>query len=172
MSRPIQRRLYLIRHARAEEDSGRGDHARPLSPQGRVQAQQLGQWLLGRGGLEQAWCSPAVRTRETLEQLALNAPVPTLFHERIYLASMADLLALLQSSDPAITRLALVAHNPGIHQLAAHLAAADDRALEAAQLVEKYIPASCAELEFEAESWAQLAPERLKLTALFRPNIE
>src|SRR6266540_153796 len=64
ISKPMK--LYFLRHADALE--GADDAARPLSPQGRKEAQEVGRFLK-RAGIEfdSAYSSPLVRARQTAE---------------------------------------------------------------------------------------------------------
>ena len=70
------RRLFLLRHAHpaAMPAVGWADTDRPLTPHGRRQARELG-GTLAQAGIELVLCSPALRTRETVEELGLAAPV-------------------------------------------------------------------------------------------------
>jgi len=59
-----QRRLILIRHAKAVEEDVGGDHARALAERGKADAAALGAWLLEHGlWPDAALCSTAARTR-------------------------------------------------------------------------------------------------------------
>src|SRR5216110_2101963 len=59
-------KLYFLRHADAFE--GADDAARPLSPHGKKQAQEVGQFLRQAGiAFDAAYCSPLVRAKETAE---------------------------------------------------------------------------------------------------------
>ena len=101
MTRITQRRLLLIRHAKALEDEGSGDHARPLNPRGRSDAAMLGGWLLKENLMPQViMCSTAQRTRETLSLLGEN--IPTILRDKLYLASSNDMLAQLHNADDEI----------------------------------------------------------------------
>ena len=63
------RELILLRHAHAEPpDAGQADLDRPLSPEGLAEAEAAGRWLAEQGLVPDCvLCSPARRTRETLE---------------------------------------------------------------------------------------------------------
>ena len=86
-------------------------------------------------------CSPAVRTRETLAQLAVaNRALPDAdIAADIYEASLGDLLTLIEAclaDAPQLSRLWLIGHNPALEQLVFHLdAAARLRALPTAGIV-------------------------------------
>ena len=63
------RELILLRHAHAEPATpGQSDLDRPLSPQGLAEAESAARWLKEQGLVpDRVLCSPARRTRETLE---------------------------------------------------------------------------------------------------------
>jgi phosphohistidine phosphatase len=65
--------------------------------------------------------SPSRRTRQTWHSVAValaNAGSPTVRYERdIYDGSAADLLKVLQQSEPAFQTIMMVGHNPSISQL-------------------------------------------------------
>ncbi|HTL14317.1 MAG TPA: histidine phosphatase family protein [Thermomonas sp.] len=114
------RELILLRHAHADAAApGQDDPDRPLSATGREEARAAGDWLREHGlRPDRVLCSPARRTRETLEALgAIGAPAPTL-EPSIYEASAGTLAALADANRDA-ERLLLVGHNPGLERLAA-----------------------------------------------------
>lgn len=122
--------LVLLRHAHALNPEGwQADAQRALSPTGQGEALRAGEWLRGLDPPDAALCSPAVRTRETLAQLAAAGcvlPAPR-FEADIYDASLGDLLGVIETqlaNAPDTRRLWLVGHNPGLEQLVFHLDAA------------------------------------------------
>ena len=115
------RELILLRHAHAEAASaGQADLDRPLSPEGLAEAEAAGRWLLEHGLVPDCvLCSPARRTRETLEAvLDVIGYVEQRLEPAIYEATPGDLLALAEAQDEA-ERLLLVGHNPGLERLLA-----------------------------------------------------
>jgi phosphohistidine phosphatase len=121
----MTRTLILIRHAKSDwDDPALDDHDRPLNPRGRLSAPRIGAWLTGQGTTPDAvLCSTARRTRETWDGIASrldHAPEPV-FTGGLYHAAPADMLAAICDSDA--TRLAVIAHNPGIGSLAWSLCA-------------------------------------------------
>ena len=64
-------------------------------------------------------CSPATRTRETLDaiRVALGGP-EVRFEERLYAASDDELLDALRGVDPGVGSVLVIAHNPGLEDLA------------------------------------------------------
>ena len=115
------RELILLRHAHAEPaDNGQADIDRPLSPHGLAEAEAAGRWLLEQRLVpDRVLCSPARRTRETLEAvLGLTGYVEQRLDERVYEATPGTLAALVDEHRE-VERLLLVGHNPGLEQLVA-----------------------------------------------------
>ena len=117
------RELILLRHAHAEAASaGQADLDRPLSPEGLAEAEAAGAWLKANALVPDCvLCSPARRTRETLEAvLDAIGYVEQRLEESIYDATPGALVALAEAhTEPE--RLLVVGHNPGLEQLVALL---------------------------------------------------
>ncbi len=163
MTMKTQRRLILIRHAKAVEDEQGGDHTRPLNARGVADAAALGAWLAEQGVMADAvLCSTATRTRETLEILGNSQPSAAQqgkvrYSDKLYLASAADILAQIQAVDDAATTLMVVGHNPGLHVLLAQLTEHYTHAEDEQRVTMKFPTAACAMLRMEADSWADVA---------------
>ena len=117
------RQVILLRHAHAEPASpGQADIDRPLSPQGLAEAEAAGRWLAEHGLVpDRVLCSPARRTRETLEAvMAVTGYAEQRLEEGIYEATPGTLIGLLQDHRE-VERLLLVGHNPGLERLVALL---------------------------------------------------
>ena len=70
-------RLYIVRHAAAEDINAGGDHARRLTKKGRKEFARLVRLLAGAGmEVDLVATSPLVRTRETAEILAEELDCP------------------------------------------------------------------------------------------------
>jgi phosphohistidine phosphatase len=109
-------KLIVLRHAKAIAGLGLADVDRPLADRGRRDAAATGEWLRENGLVpDRVLCSPAVRTRETTQALALSAKVE--FESRIYDNCVDTLLALVAETDADIGTLLLVGHNPSVHDL-------------------------------------------------------
>lgn len=159
------RRLILTRHAKAVEEDVGGDHARSLSERGVADAAKLAVWLHEQGlALDAALCSTAKRTRETLGIIAPN--VPTILSDRLYLASVNEMLALAQSTDDAISTLLMVCHNPGAHGLLAHLVGEYANETDADKLLLKFPTSACAVMNFDVASWRDVAEHSGRLVRL------
>ena len=143
-------RLILIRHAKSGwDDPALDDHARPLNDRGQRDAPRMGDWLRSEGYVPQALlCSSALRTRQTAEGLALG-PEPVIL-DGLYHASPDRLLSALEKRTE--NRVAIIAHNPGIGDLAARLAA---RPPDNARF-RSYPTLATTVLDFDATDWREI----------------
>jgi phosphohistidine phosphatase len=161
--------LYLLRHAKSSwAEPTLADSERPLAPRGRRDATLVAEHLRRIGcEPELVLCSPAVRTRETLELVrpALGGPRVMLEGE-LYAASPDELLARIRLVPDAVASVLLVGHNPGLHELALTLASTGD---ELERLEAKFPTAALATLAL-AGSWSRLAPAEAKLAAYVVPK--
>lgn len=113
------RELILLRHAHAEPPTtGQLDMDRPLSAQGLAEAEAAGRWLKEHGWVPDCvLCSPARRSRETLEAvLAAIGYVEQRLEPSIYEATPGTLAGLVDNQREA-ERLMMVGHNPGFERL-------------------------------------------------------
>lgn len=165
MPHATQRRLILIRHAKAVEEDVGGDHARALAERGVADAQALGAWMVEQGLTpDAALCSTAARTRQTL---ALAAPnTPTILSDKLYLASVNDMLTLVQGTDDAVNTLLMVCHNPGAHGLLAQLVGDYVNEADADKLLLKFPTSACAVMDFDTSSWQGVAAHSGRLVKL------
>lgn len=117
------RQLILLRHAKAAADSDTGeDFDRALAPRGRADAPVVGKALADAGARpEVALVSAARRTRETWDLVAPSFKgTKVSFVDQLYLAP-ADLILRL-AEEAGAERVLILAHNPGLHELASRLA--------------------------------------------------
>ncbi|PJE98347.1 phosphohistidine phosphatase [Streptomyces carminius] len=124
MSVEVPRRIVILRHAKADWPQV-ADHDRPLAERGRKDAPVAGRWLAASGILpDLTLCSTAVRTRETWKLFAHELPSrpKTVYEERLYEATLGELIAVVNETPDEIRDLLLIGHNPGTHALADALA--------------------------------------------------
>ncbi|MFF7216461.1 SixA phosphatase family protein [Streptomyces sp. NPDC008238] len=122
------RRIVLLRHAKADWPDV-PDHERPLAERGRKEAPVAGRRLAELGiPFDLTLCSSATRTRETWKLAAHELPhrPRTVYEERLYDATLGDLIALLDETPEDVDDVLLVGHNPAIHALADALAGESD----------------------------------------------
>ena len=121
----MPRILYLLRHAKSSwKDDSLADFDRPLKKRGRDAAERMGKRLASEK-LEDAVliCSPAARTRETAQLVLKHSRLrmDQRFDERIYEASLRDLLQVVSEIPDEKQTAMLIGHNPGFEELLAFL---------------------------------------------------
>ncbi len=117
------RELILLRHAHAEPaQPGQADMDRPLSVRGLAEAEAAGVWLKAHAMTpSRVLCSPARRTRETLERvLDVLGYTEVRYEPRIFDAVPGTLMTVLDEN-VEVDRVLMVGHNPGFEQTAALL---------------------------------------------------
>ncbi len=120
---PGERHVVLVRHAHAEWPGYAGrDFDRPLTPQGLGDARKTAAAIRNAGHRPALLLtSPARRTRQTAEIIATALGVPDAAIrdvDALYNASRNTLDAELRQALTAAPEVLLVAHNPGISELA------------------------------------------------------
>ena len=169
------KRIFLLRHAEAADGTpALKDRDRPLTEKGREDARLIGDYLARqteKPGF--ALCSPALRTRETLDGICarLSAPLATKYEETLYNASAGDILNAIQQLPDRIANVLVVGHNPGFHAFGARLAdrtASDPDAL--LRLAHKFPKGALALFESPAKSWAEVSYGRAKLQYFVKPR--
>ncbi len=143
------RRLILMRHAKAGWPAGVStDFDRPLDDKGRQDAVSVGQWLVAEGYRpDLALCSASRRTSETLSLLDIPTDVKRIFTDRLYLAHRGRLLAHILGAEG--TTVLLIAHNPGVNEIANLL----PRAGLTAQYSGATPPGATLVLAFDVDDW-------------------
>lgn len=126
-------------------------------------------WIRERGiAPELVICSPAVRTRQTLELVAEGFPAERLprvvFEAGVYGASAAGLLATLRGVTSGEGSVMLVGHQPAIQDLALHLVGEGRERLEG-----KFPTGALAALELRVP-WPDLTAGCAQLAAYVKPR--
>lgn len=152
------RTLILLRHAKADSPPGVPDAERPLAARGRRDARAAGAWLRSGGHLpDQVVCSTALRTRQTLAALGIDAPAG--FDERIYANDAGEILALVREQPDETATLLLVGHNPSVQRLVFDLSGGAG---------DGFPTCATAVIEFDG-AWSDLWPGAGRLAALWTP---
>jgi phosphohistidine phosphatase len=153
----------LLRHAKSAWPDV-PDRERPLAKRGKRDAPRIGRWLHDHGYLpDVVVCSAAVRTRQTWELVApgLGGSPSVMFEPRAYAASALTLLYLAQELPSRYRSALLIAHNPGLADLATRLTENGNPAL-------RFPTAAVAVLEFTGP-WPTLSPTHARLRAYTTP---
>jgi phosphohistidine phosphatase len=162
--------LCLLRHAKSSwADDDLPDLERPLAPRGRRAAGRIAAYLADHG-VEPALvlCSPALRTRQTLDLVrpALPGTTRVAVEDGLYGAPAADLLERLRRLPDDLDRVLLIGHNPGLQELAAGLAARPDRE----RLLGRFPTAALAIFALRQGGWPDLGRRPADLVALVTPR--
>lgn len=166
------KRLILFRHAKSDWPKGVEDIDRPLAERGRMAAPLMGRYLRDEGLLpDLALVSPAKRTRETWElaRAEIGEEVPVRIEPRIYEAPPEQLLQVAREIGDETRSAILVGHNPGSQELARLVAGFGDR-YAFARLAQKYPTAGVTVLDFDVESWRDLAAKGARLDRFVTPK--
>lgn len=118
--------LTLIRHAKSSwGEPGLSDFDRPLNKRGLHDAAKMGDRLKDKlAPVDRFICSPAKRALTTALLLTQELGYPEADikqHQQLYDASLPTLLKIIQDLDSTAKHCVLVAHNPGLSQLADYL---------------------------------------------------
>lgn len=124
--------LTVLRHAKAERpDEYPSDLERPLTSRGQKDAAAIAGVIAGlKPAVDWIISSPALRTRQTTEQLVktLNFKRQVVWDDTVYAATADSLLMALTTVPPEVEHVVLVGHNPGVQELISGLCAgAPDR---------------------------------------------
>lgn len=165
--------LLLMRHGKSSwEKAGQPDFERPLAPRGIAASARIGRELAARGWLpDRALVSTSARTRATWELACteFGSEPESVFVQSLYEAGPRVMLAELRQTPERIASLIVVGHNPGIAELALHLAgkSSDRHAVDSA--ASKFPTAALARLEY-AGTWDELGPACARMTDFLRPK--
>ncbi len=166
------RTLILLRHLKSSwDDPGLPDHDRPLAPRGRRAGKRIRGEIQEEGIAPQlVLCSSAARAVGTWNAIRPGVPEGRRveIEPGLYAASAESLLERLKGVPDEVETVLLIAHNPGIGDLALGLAGTGDtQALERMQA--KYPTGGLATLTFQA-SWAELGWAGAQLVAFVVPR--
>lgn len=156
--------LYLLRHAKSSwKDDSLSDFERPLKSRGRDAAKLVGKKLASEEPRPQLIvCSPAARTRETLKLVIKKSglQVEQRFDERIYEASLRDLLQVVSEIPEEVSVALLIGHNPGFEELLSYLTG-ELRPMPTAAL---------AKIKLDVASWKDVRPSEASLESFVTPK--
>ena len=124
------KRLTLVRHAKSDWSlPGQNDWDRPLNKRGQRDAPEMARRLRSRRlKPDLMLASPAVRALTTATVMARELKVPATHlrqDERLYLASPADILAVVRELGGEARHVMVFGHNPGITECANQLSAGE-----------------------------------------------
>jgi phosphohistidine phosphatase len=158
--------LLVLRHAKSSwNEPGVEDHERSLNARGRRDARRMGDLVREQGLIPDVIISSdALRARLTAEAVAEAARYPgeIVFDHRLYLASPADIVAVLRTvPETNAETVMIVGHNPGFEQLVAQLTREQ----------QDFPTAAVAQIALPIDRWDDVeASTRGALVELWRPK--
>ncbi len=118
-----------------------------------------------------ALCSSAARTRETwkLAVHEFSQRPRTVYEERLYEASLGELIALFNETPDEVHNLLVIGHNPGMHGAADALSGSAEGDTLARMTRDGFPTAAYAVVEFPG-SWKSVEHGAGRLTEYWTPN--
>jgi len=121
----MSRELLILRHGKSNWNVDTDDFNRPLKKRGKRGAQMIAAWLSDQKLIpDYVVSSPATRANDTANRVVAaldGAIVPIETDQRIYEASLEELLGALADCPPDAARVLIVGHNPGLEELLLYL---------------------------------------------------
>ena len=165
------RRLFLIRHAKAEPGIGQDDYERALTDRGRDDARRIARVLADADPLPDVLVySGALRTKQTAEIFAAYWPRRVELQEEVglYDATQEALFSRTRAISDTVECVGLVGHNPGIGELATTLAG-EGAHPELRRMALKYPTCGVAVIDFEVDAWDDVARKSGLLNQFLTP---
>jgi phosphohistidine phosphatase len=158
------RTLYLLRHAKSSwKDPSQADFERPLANRGRKACESIARLIQDRGlEFDLVLCSTAIRARETIDLVTKYAKLRTelRFDERIYEATVAQLVEIVSQLENERKSVLLIGHNPGFEDLLHVFSGADHR----------FPTASLAKIKLKISKWSDPFDHKASVDWIIRPK--
>ncbi len=159
------KKIYLIRHGKAEDGYDKTDFERELITKGEKKTKKIAQLLADKKiTVDLMLVSMAQRTKQTAEILAdaMSVSKKKIQEEKaLYLASTNGILEVIYGVDEQIDHLVLVGHNPGISSLASYLC---NEAID-------WLPTSAVvAIEIKTDQWNKIPDARGTLDFYIKPS--
>jgi phosphohistidine phosphatase len=164
------KRMYLLRHAKSSwKDTSLPDRERPLSGRERRAAKAMARHLDEASvQVQLVLCSPATRTRETLERIRpCLAGSRVQVEDELYTAAAAELLERVRHLPDAVDSVLIIGHTPALHELALDLARPGSLT---SRLAVKYPTGALVELEIRVDSWTLVGEGAGEVVSFIRPR--
>lgn len=155
-------KIYLLRHASAAPANNLPDLERPLSDQGRSEANEVAAFLNREGcSIDLVLSSHALRAQETAAIILRRTPNIRTYREaaEIYEASVDALLKLIAALEENLASILIVGHNPGVEELLSYLTGKS----------QGFRPATLAIIGVSGP-WSEVSEGALSLEWLMHPN--
>ena len=151
----MSRHLILQRHAKSDWPVGVADLERPLSTRGVRDAPAAARWIEANcPPVDVIIVSPARRTQQTYDLIIAEwgRQATTIVDQRVYEASVTDLIDVVHDISDDIGTAMIIGHNPGLELLAAQWPQTADRS--ASDRLATKFPTSAVAMISMSGSWA------------------
>lgn len=149
-------KLFLMRHASAEDKVNEEDISRSLTQQGIKEASAAAEFLQNYK-IDKMLVSPAKRTKQTAEIIQNRVSCTNCeIVPELYASSVEKLIEIISYQEDKDKTILVIAHNPGIFKTSLSLLNLDS--LEYEELIEKGMPpANIVSLDFaDLQSWEDI----------------
>jgi len=166
----MKNKLLLLRHGKSDWTTDAEDFDRPITDRGKRAAQKIGVWLAQHDIIpDLVASSPAERARVTAQK-TMKAMGQTdhdiVYDQKIYEASINELLSVIAKTKKKTKILMLVGHNPGMESLLVYLSKDKIKI----PLDDKLFPTAALAI-FELKiPWKKIAKRCAKLKSLIKPK--
>ncbi len=159
--------LTLVRHAKSSwKDSSLSDGERPLNKRGEHDAPMMAERIRDHGIRPSLIISsPAARAWMTARLIAEKISYPTEFLQRenkLYLASLDDLLDVVVAQDNGFNSVLVVGHNPGLTNFANFLSPG---------LTDNLPTAGVVSVQFDRDDWSLYEQPAMELLVHDYPKL-
>ena len=158
-----------MRHAKSDYPPDATDHTRPLAPRGIRESALAGDWIRANApSVDAVLCSTATRTRETLANTRIDAPVE--FVDALYDSTAGTVIDVINEVGPDVATVLVIGHEPTMSQLALGLADPQTSNAKAAEQISTKYPTSAIAILRLDEPWEALALRSATLVAFHVPR--
>lgn len=161
----MKRKLYLLRHSFAEPPGGKLDVDRTLTMEGISAVRSLGRHLLSNDfSADQIISSSAERAKETAinltEEIGLSEQLVG-YLDKMYEASVRELLEIVNEVDSAVKNLLLIGHNPAFTFFSEYLVSTGIDGVE---------PCGLVTISFDNMAWNEISQGTGIFVSYYHPN--
>ena len=158
------KRLLILRHAKSSwAEDMLEDHDRPLNARGERDSFTMARYIADLDeGLDVVFSSTAARALDFAQLISELADISLVPDLSFYTFDEDELMEILRSLPDHANRVAIVAHNPAVHQIANRLG--DNQ-------IEKFPTAGLAAFNCEIESWRDLSESNSELAYFETPKL-
>ncbi len=167
-------RLFLMRHATAEDGENKGDLERLLTEKGKQEAMKA-HYFMNDYHIDKALVSFVKRAMQTANiviedpqdtdnKIVSNIEIVT----DLYRESEASVISLIKNQKDRNKNILIIGHNPIIYNVITVLASKD--AVKYDELIDNpMVPAKIVTLDFAIDSWLDIAENSGKIKEIFIP---